>query len=418
MLASAAAPMLGLVDTAIIGRYGSASDLAGLAVVVALFNFIFWGFGFLRMGTTGLVAQVQDDVRGISSVFCRNLALALLLALALIASQTLILHAANSFYQPPQQSRDEIAAYFSIRIWGAPASLCFYIVAGILIGMGKSKLILALALALNISNALLDFLFAYGLGMGLQGIALGTILAEYLCLAIPMTYLSRHCIDLNYIRSQLGSLFSWAETLAQLKLNRDILIRTFFLLLAFSWFTRLGAQHGETQLAANHILLQFISLSAFFLDGFAHVLEAKAGRYFARKDRAQFVKACLRTTQLCAATAAVIALCLLVFGAEAIKALNDQFEVSRQAQVILPLACVYIAFSFFAFQLDGLFIGLAKGPALRNASIVSSLIFVLFSWWLSDAAGIQGLWWAFIGYVLIRAISLGYYIPTLMRDFQ
>jgi MATE family multidrug resistance protein len=417
MLAAASAPMLGIIDTAIIGRAGSVADLAGLAIVVALFNFLFWAFGFLRMGTTGLVATANDNAKLVGCLLCRNLILALALAFGLIALQGFLISAAHIFYRPPVQSVAAVEAYFNLRIWGAPATLCFYVLSGFLIGKGESKAILLLALALNSMNAVLDYLSAYVFNMGLQGVALGTIIAEYSCLLLAIFVVSRTHLDIRQLRSNLWQVFSWTETLVQLRLNRDILIRTFFLLLAFSWFTRLSASEGELALAANHILLQFISLSAFFLDGFAHVLEAKAGHYFARKNRRSFLQAFARTTYLSAVTAGLIGAALMVFGEYFFALVSDQDQVRDRTAELSIYAGVYIAMSFLAFQLDGLFIGLAQGSALRNASIIAALSFVALSSVLSNLCGVVGLWWAFIAYLVMRAVSLGYYYPRLMRQF-
>ncbi len=192
--------------------------------------------------------------------------------------------------------------------------------------------------------------------------------------------------------------------------------RTLFMLTGFGWFANQGAQFGDTVLAANHILLQFLSFAAFFLDGFAFALESLVGKAIGARNRQLFDRVIVVSTQIAAACAAGLMLLLLLFGPLAINALNPHPAIQLQAQTYLPYAATYVLLSFMAFQLDGIFIGATASRAMRNAALVSLLIFLAAAWLLVEWAGNQGLWLAFILYVIARALALGAYLPALRRQ--
>jgi len=270
ILANSTVPLLGIVDTAVIGHFGSVQELASLALAALIFSFVYWAFGFLRMGTTGFVARAygakQHDA--LLLVVKQSCLVAMAIGGILIATQMFILWSALQLLAAPESTVSAVETYFSIRIWGAPATLLQFVFTGVFIGLGASKKILLLQLCLNLSNAMFDVFFAAGLGMGIKGIALGTVIAEYMTLVLGLYLLSDHITLSELFRSE-----KWL-TLRQglgklMRQNTDILIRTLFLLLGFAFFTRMSASFGEVVLAANHVLLQYVAFCAFFLDGFA-----------------------------------------------------------------------------------------------------------------------------------------------------
>ena len=415
ILANAAVPLLGLVDTAVIGYFGTTSELAALAVVVLIFNFIFWGLGFLRMGTSGFVARSEGegDYHRLLIILTQASILALLLALLLLLFQVPILNLSLLFLAPPAAVEPLIADYYYLRILAAPATLLNVVAMGVFIGRGQGKILLILQLILNVSNAVLDILFTGMLGMGLQGVALGTCIAQYLTL-----------VSVCFILAQQ---FNWAEflrrvTVAQLRenyasllsVNRDIFLRTFFLLFGFAFFTRISGSFGEVTLASNHILLQFVAFAAFFLDGYAFVLEALAGRALGAKKLRQLDDALVKTSIVAFVNAVVLASIVFFYGDTIIAWLTQLEEVQATALDYSSFAAIYILVSFAAFQLDGLFVGASYGRAMRNASIFSIVFFVL-AWMVLQNSGNSGLWIAFIAYVVVRALSLIFYVPTLRR---
>ena len=423
ILANAAVPLLGLVDTAVIGNVGTVTDLGAIAFGALIFSFVYWSFGFLRMGTTGSVAQALGavDQTEIRAVLGRALILAVALGLMLIMMQWGIRLVALALLDGSAAVEDVTAQYFNIRIWGAPATLATFALMGVLIGLGNSRQLLLVQLFLNGLNISLDIYFAGVLDWGVEGIALGTIIAEWSTVIFAVWLIMG---ELNS-RRELGSEF-WprsrlldsAALKKMLAANRDIMIRTLLLVFSFGFFINQSAQFGDVVLAANHILLQLISFAAFFLDGYAFVVESLVGSSLGAKRRESFDIAVKRSSILALVTAAVLALLLLLFGSPAVVVLTDIEPVQAAAQGSLFLAAIYIFLSFAAFQLDGIFIGASFTRQMRNAAILSIAAFLLAWWMLMDRFGVKGLWWAMIIYVSARAYALLLFYPALRKSID
>ena len=423
ILANAAVPLLGLVDTAVIGNVGTVTDLGAIAFGALIFSFVYWSFGFLRMGTTGSVAQALGaaDQTEIRAVLGRALILAVALGLILIMMQWGIRLVALALLDGSAAVEDVTAQYFNIRIWGAPATLATFALMGVLIGLGNSRQLLLVQLFLNGLNISLDIYFAGVLDWGVEGIALGTIIAEWSTVIFAVWLIMR---ELNS-RRELGSefwprsrLLDGAALKKMLAANRDIMIRTLLLVFSFGFFINQSAQFGDVVLAANHILLQLISFAAFFLDGYAFVVESLVGSSLGAKRRDSFDIAVKRSSILALVTAAVLALLLLLFGDSVVAVLTDIEPVQAAAQGSLFLAAIYVFFSFAAFQLDGVFIGASFTRQMRNAAFLSIAVF-LFAWWvLIDRFGVNGLWWAMIIYVAARANALLLFYPALRKSID
>lgn len=417
ILANAAVPALGLVDTAVIGHYGSATQLGGLALGALLFNFVYWSFGFLRMGTTGFVAQARGT--GDEAEVRSTLARALLLAGGLGVALWLLQWPVAALYFGLMDGSDAVESaaseYFRARIWGAPAALALFAVSGLLIGLGRSRELLLVQLLLNGLNAGLDIWFAGALGLGVRGIGLGTAIAEWSTCAVALA------VAWRVLRERHGDatpFLQWARVAdlqrirQALAANGDILVRTLCLLFAFGWFANAGARFGDVTLAANHILLQLVSFSAFFLDGFAFVAEAHVGAAWGARDRAGFRRAVRLTSELAAATALALAVLVLLAGQPAVQALTTLPGVRESAVLHLPWAALYVLVSVAAFQLDGVFIGATRTREMRQAALLSLAAFLLVAWPAAAYWGNHGLWAAFVVYVTARALAL---LPYLRR---
>ena len=423
ILANAAVPLLGLVDTAVIGNVGTVTDLGAIAFGALIFSFVYWSFGFLRMGTTGSVAQALGaaDQTEIRAVLGRALILAVALGLMLIVMQWGIRLVALALLDGSAAVEEVTAQYFNIRIWGAPATLATFALMGVLIGLGNSRQLLLVQLFLNGLNISLDIYFAGVLDWGVEGIALGTIIAEWSTVIFAVWLIMR---ELNS-RRELGSEF-WprsrlldaAALRKTLAANRDIMIRTLLLVFSFGFFINQSAQFGDVVLAANHILLQLISFAAFFLDGYAFVVESLVGSSVGARRRDSFDIAVKRSSILALVTATALALLLLVFGDLAVAVLTDIEPVQTAAQGSLFLAAIYIFFSFAAFQLDGVFIGASFTRQMRNAAFLSIAVFLAAWWILMDRFGVNGLWWAMIIYVAARADALLLFYPALRKSID
>lgn len=410
ILAGASVPLLGMVDTAVIGHYGSAAELGALALGALLFNFLYWAFGFLRMATTGFVAQAVGGGQGpaLQAAVWRPL----LLGLGVGAALWVVHVPLSALFHLALDSTPALVAgsheYVAARIWGAPAALALYALCGSLIGLGRGGALLAVQLLLNGLNALLDVWFAGYLGLGLRGIGYGTAIAEWtsclLALWLLRQVLREHGAGLRPAGWQwLGDRAAWR---ALWTANADLLLRTLCLLAGFAWFARQGSQLGEVVLAGNHLLLQLVAFCAFFLDGFAHVTEARVGQAIGRGDRAGLRRAVRLGGELAVATALGLAVLVLAGGGGLIAGLTDLPEVRAHAQVHLPWVAAYVLLSVAAFQLDGMFIGATATAPMRRSALYALLALVLCSWPAQQVWGSHGLWLAMLVFAVVRALVL------------
>lgn len=423
ILANAAVPLLGLADTAVIGNFGSLEDLGAIAFGAVIFSFVYWTFGFLRMSTTGFVAQAAGarDEAEVRATLWRALLTGGVLGIGLLLLQWPIGQAALWLLDGSADVEAVTADYFRIRIWGAPAALALFALMGALIGLRRTRLLLFAQVFLNGLNIALDVWFAGVLGWGAEGVALGTALAEWITLIVVGS------VVLRLLRQRHGDtepffprvrIFDPMRLRGLFSANLDIMLRTLLLVFSFAWFIRQSAMFGDDVLAANHVLLQFISFAAFFLDGYAFVVEALVGEAVGAKDGDAFDLAVRRSTELAGATALLLALVIMLFGGFAIAALTIHDPVRTAAAAALPWAACYVLLSFPAFQLDGIFIGATRTRAMRNASAFSVAIFLPAAWLLMPLIDVHGLWLAFIIYVLARAAGLGWYYPALRRHLS
>ena len=423
ILANASVPLLGLVDTAVIGNIGSITDLGAIAFGALIFSFVYWSFGFLRMGTTGFAAQASGagDQQEVRAVLGRALLIALCLGVVLILIQWPIGLAAFSLLDGSAPVEAVAQQYFDIRIWGAPATLATFALMGLLIGLGKSRTLLIIQLFLNGLNILLDVWFAGILGWGASGIALGTVIAEWTTVLLAGWLVYRTLNERKLLTEVFwpkAKIMDLSALLKTASANLDIMLRTLILVFSFAFFINQSAKFGDTVLASNHILLQLIAFSAFFLDGYAFVVEALVGGAIGAKRRDVFDLAVRRSTVLALITAILLALVIALVGDIAVMLMTDISSVRLAANQLLPFAALYVLFSFAAFQLDGIFIGASFTRQMRDAAALSIAVYFIAWWALSDQHGIQGLWGAMIIYVVARAVALLLFYPSLRRSVR
>lgn len=423
ILANASAPLLGLADTAAIGQTGTAADLGAIALASLIFSFVYWGFGFLRMGTTGFIAQAAgaNDKQETHALLFRAIILGACIGLILIISQRLIGEIAINLLSASNEIKMLVRDYFYIRIWGAPATLITYSLLGAFIGLGWTRHLLLVQVVLNALNIILNITFVVGFDMGVEGIALGTLIAEWITLFFAGYLLFKKLqIQNPYVRFlQLKTRILHKEKLIALfKVNSDIMIRTLALISGFAYFANKGAKFGDNILAANHVLLQFVSLSAFFLDGYAHVVEMLTGRAFGAKNKERFIEQVKQSTILAGGTAFILALAIYGLSGFLIPLLTKDTQVQAIATSHSLYAAIYILVSFVAFQLDGIFIGVTKSKEMRNATLIALTIFIGSAMLLTEQYGNTGLWIAFIIYVVVRGIALGAYYPNILKKIE
>lgn len=421
ILANASAPLLGLADTAAIGNTAGAAELGAIALASLIFSFVYWGFSFLRMATTGFVAQAvgANDKKLVHEVVYRSLAIGFAIGLLLILGQQLIGETAIRFMSAGDEVKGLIRSYFYTRIWGAPATLTTYALLGALVGMGLTKRLLYVQLLLNGLNIALNILFVVVFNWSVKGIALGTALAEWAAFIYAL-WLIFKSLDINW-REFIASrkeIFNKSEIVKSFKVNADIMIRTLALLSGFAWFADQGAKFGDDILAANHLLLQFVSLSAFFLDGYAHVVEMTAGQAYGKRNKTLFLQQVKDATVLAGLTAVVLAFLLFIGVKWTVPLLTQVKAVQEIAINFMPYASIYILLSFVAFLMDGAFIGLTRSKEMRNGTIIALIVFIASGTFLTVQYGNSGLWIAFILYVVVRGLALGLYFPRLVKSFE
>ena len=396
ILANAAVPLLGLVDTAIMGHFGSTSELAGLAIAGLVFSFVYWGFGFLRMSTTGLTAQAvgAGKVDESRATLQRALMLGFGFAVMLIVLFPLIKWGSFAAFQAESEVERLGRSYFDTRIWGAPALLMSYGINGWLLGTGRTRSLLAYQIMLNGVNAGLDWYFVAELGWGPAGIGAGTSIAEWVALGFGL-WLVRDGL-------KSGAPLMDREALRALFMaNRDIMIRTLALIFCFAWFVNSGAKQGTANLAGNEVLLVFLTVAANVLDSFAFVTEKEVGEAFGSNSTSRVRRAIRITGELALIFGVLISIVFYFAGAAVIQSFVQDAEAREAAIRFLPYCAAVPTIGIAAWQLDGVFIGATQGRALRNAGVLSAALYVGTDIWLSGAYANTGVWIALLSICLL-----------------
>lgn len=404
-------PLIGIVDTAVLGHLSSPDYLAAVAIGASLFSIIGWGFGFLRMGTTGMVAQAfgADDVPSQVDVLYRSAVLALGIAVLLQIGSPWLIAGGLAVMEGSEAVETLADQYLTIRILGVPATLLTSVIVGWCLGRGDARAALIITIVANLTNVALNLLFVLGLGMNVKGVALASVLGETLGVVVGLGLVRRH----GLLSSLPKGLFShWNRYRRLLAINRDIFLRTLCLIFAFTFVTWWGSRLGKSVLAANAVLLNFFYFMSYALDGFAHAAEALVGRALGRGREERFRRMVRATGLWSAGVALAFTLVYLLFGTSIIHGLTDIDSVRKTAEIYLPWLVATPVLAFAAFWLDGVFIGATWGTAMRNTMLAATLVYVA-TWWLARPLGNHGLWLAFCtfmaargGFMLIRYSSL------------
>ena len=417
MLSNVSVPLVGIVDTAVVGHLPNATFIGAVALGAVVFSFLYWGFGFLRMGTTGLVAQDMGarDFDELRATLTRSLILALILGLAILALRNPAGELAFWALDGSAMVEGFAKQYYRVRVFAAPATLVNYVILGFAIGVQNTRAALALMLLLNITNVLLDLLFVIGFGWGVEGVAAASVISEYTA-ALFGLLLMRQMLSRLGGRWQPYRLFDRHRLKTLLGVNLNIFVRTLCLLFAFFHFTSTGAKLGDIILAANAVLMHLYTFMAYSLDGFAHAVEALAGSAYGARNRWAFVSA-VRASTACAFLVSIV-YCVVYagFGSSIVALITGIAEVRTTAGEYLPWLVVAPVVSVWSFQLDGIFVGTTRAVAMRNAMLLSLAVFLAAVWLLLPLWGNHGLWAALIVLMGTRAITLGIWFPRIVRD--
>jgi len=408
ILSNITVPLLGAVDAAVMGHMESAAYLGAVAVGGLIFDYIYWGFGFLRLSTTGLAAQAlgAQDGNEARAVFGRAVAIAISGALLLWISQSLIFMAAKSMLEASPEVENLAQIYFEVRIWSAPAALMNYALIGWVLARKDTIGVLIQQVIANVVNVVLDLWFVMGLGYGVEGVAIATVIAQYVGMIFGFYILKKNLSGLDG-HWHLDHIFKADQIKRLVSMNADLFIRTVCLLTSFAWFTSQGAKTSDVVLAANAILLQFMLITSYAMDGFAHAIEVLSGHAVGKKDRPEF-KAAVKDTIIFAFACAVAFTGFYFFAGEMmIGWFSDIEEVVQTAETYLIWAIIMPLISVWGYQLDGIYFGLTETKTLRNMMIISLAIYIPLSLLLMGEYGNHGLWASFTIFTLLRAITLG-----------
>jgi MATE family multidrug resistance protein len=414
------------VDTVLSGHLPGAAALGGVAMSGVIFNSIFWTFGFLRMSTTGLVAQAYGarDHQELRLHFARALlAAAAIGALLLAVRAPLISLCIHLLGAGPEVARNA-AVYCRIRVWSSPAALANYVILGALLGRQRARTALAIQAAINGVNVCVALWLVLHLHWGVAGIATATMTADYagLLIGIAITIQSGILTGHGTEGAAQGRI-RWQDiahgpSLRHLfALNRDLLLRTLSLVAAYAWFTRSGAREGDVTLAANAVLLNLHTSAAYALDGFANATEALVGAAIGARRLADY-RAVLRASTVAAAVVAgLMSVSYLLFGAEFVRLFTNLEPVRIVALRYLPWAIAMPFVSVWGFQLDGIFIGATRARDLRDSMLIAFLGYLALAIALEHWLGNQGLWCAMVCFMLLRGLTLGARLPGIEKAF-
>lgn len=406
VLSNATIPILGAVDTAVVGQMGQAAPIGAVGMGAVILASVYWIFGFLRMGTSGLVAQAHGagNRTETGAVLLRALMIAGAAGLALIALQAVLVSVA--FRLAPASGEVEALArdYIAIRIWGAPATIGLYAVTGWLIAVERARSVLALQLWINGINVVLDLWFVLGLGWGVPGVAAATLIAEWTGLGLGL-WLCRAAV-LGGAWPGWGRILDLGRLREMGRVNGDIMVRTVILQASFTTFVFLGAGQGDVTLAANQVLLQFLEITAYALDGFAFAAEALVGQAVGARARAMVRRAAVLTSRWGVGGAAALGLAFGLGGPAIIDLMATDPEVRETARLYLPWVAVGPLVGIASWMFDGIFIGATRTREMRDAMVLSVGVYAVALWILLPAFGNHGLWAALMVLNVTRGVTM------------
>jgi len=414
-----AIPFAGLVDTGLMGNLSNEKFLAAISIAASVITMVFWSFGFLRMGTVGLVAQAlgRKDYNEITLIFVRNLMLAVFIGLIIIFFKETILFLIEHFFKTSEETQNLIGRYISIRILSAPAELIIYVLAGFYLGLQKSIISSLMISIFCFGNAILSAILVVRYDLEIFGVAAGTVIAAYSTIIIFLIF------SYFQLRKKLKTsltykkIFNTRKLLNLLNINFDILIRTILLTFSFLWVTYQGSKLGENYLAVNALLIQFIMLASFFLDAYAFSTEAVVGYSVGKRIKKTFLEVVTNSFQLSIFSGLIISLIYLFTFRHIINELTDldylrflSFNYVFWIVIIPPIASI-------CYQFDGIFIGASQTAEMRNGMIISVVLFILSSQFLVTNYGNHGLWLSLLFFMIIRSITLNYYFHKILEKF-
>ena len=418
--ANLAIPLVGIIDTALMGNLGNLSYLSATSVAANLFSMIFWSFGFLRMGTVGMVSQAlgKNNYKEILNIILRNLFFVLIISTFIIFLQYFILILSLQIFELTDLTKEFYTQYFKIRIYSAPGELTLYIITGLFVGLQKTKISSFAVGFFSILNIALSIFFVKIYNLDIRGVAYGTLISalitSLLFLAYTFVYLKKHT-QLSFNLHELSNLNKIKNIF---NINFNIFIRTILLTFSFLWFTYLGSQIGEDFIAANAILINLVFLSAFILDAYAFSTEGIVGYSLGKQDLNLFKTILKNSFILSSLTGFIISIIYLFINEWVINLMSDIAEIRSLSSSYAIWLIIMPFIASFCYQFDGIFIGVSQTKELRNAMIFSVTIYLIISIILTNFYSNTGVWISLCIFMILRALSLFYYMDKIFLRFN
>ena len=419
-LANVAIPLVGIIDTSLMGNLGNISFLTATSIAANLFSMIFWSFGFLKMGTVGMVSQAHggNDYSKILDILLRNLFFVLVISLILIFFQFLILNFTLTIFELSKETQKLYQDYFNIRIYSAPGELTLYIITGIFIGLQKTKISSLAVICFSILNIILSIILVTQYNLNVKGVAYGTLFAGYITSSIFLIYTYSYIKSFTSIKIKISEIFDSKQIKYIFYINLNIFIRTILLSFSFLWFIYLSNKIGEEYVAANTILINLVNLAAFILDAYAFSTQGMVGYSIGKNDKNLFKLIVKNSFILSAATSVFISIFYFLIHKKIIYQMAD-IDLIRNLSVDYAIwLIIFPLISSFCYQFDGIFIGASQTVELRNAMIFSSVIYLIISVSLASNFINTGLWISLAIFMILRALSLYYYFNRINLRFN
>jgi MATE family multidrug resistance protein len=418
--ANLAIPLVGIIDTALMGNLGNLSYLSATSVAANLFSMIFWSFGFLRMGTVGMVSQAlgQNNYKEILNIIFRNIFFVLIISTFIIFLQYFILNLSLQIFELTDLTKGFYTQYFKIRIYSAPGELTLYIITGLFVGLQKTKISSFAVGFFSVVNIILSIFFVKVYNLDIRGVAFGTLISALITSLLFLSYTFVYLKKYTLLSFNLYEIFKLDKLKNIFNINFNIFIRTILLTFSFLWFTYLGSQIGEDFIAANAILINLVFLSAFILDAYAFSTEGMVGYSLGKKDLNLFKIILKNSFILSSLTGLMISIIYLFINEWAINLMSDIAEIRSLSSTFAIWLVIMPFISSFCYQFDGIFIGVSQTRELRNAMIFSVTIYLIISIILSNFYSNTGIWISLCIFMILRALSLFYYMDKIFLRFN
>ena len=380
---------------------------------------IIWSFGFLRMGTVGIVSQAygRGDYREIVRTLLRNFVVAMVIALIIIILKPLINISIQHFFSTSLETQKLINTYLNVRVFSVPAELTIYILVGFYLGIQKTKISSLMIVFLSILNIVFSSILVLSYDLNIFGVVLGTLISSFITVIIFSLFTYNFIIKKFKLIPRFEKIVIKSKLLKLFNINFDIFIRTLFLTFSFLWITYLGSKLGEDYLAVNIILMQFIILAAFFLDAYAFSSEGLVGFTIGKKNKNSFLSVVKNSIQISFITALIVSIVYIIFFKQIINIITD-IEILRFISYKHFLWIIIIPpIASFCYQLDGIFIGASQTKEMRNAMIISVISFIAISIYLTKYFGNHGLWFSLMIFMILRSLTLKFYFNKILKKF-